>query len=82
MGPGLVIAEIQQNSDTTYRVYDYDRGRELHIEKALDIIDFELEGKRSSGLKVEMEYYDKTYYCLNEHFALELYDVKKVFSRD
>lgn len=79
MGPGLVIAEIQQNSDTTYRVYDYDRGRELHIEKALDVIDFEVEGKRSNGLKIEMEDYDKTYYCLNKHFALELYDVKKGF---
>jgi mannose-6-phosphate isomerase len=76
MGPGIVIAEIQQNSDTTYRVYDYDRGRELHIEKALDVIDFKMEGKRSSGIKIENEDYDKTYYCLNEHFSLELYNVK------
>lgn len=79
MGPGLVIAEIQQNSDTTYRVYDYDRDRELHIQKALDVIDFDAEGKRSNGLKIEMKEYDKTYYCLNKHFALELYDVKKSF---
>ncbi len=39
IGPGVIIAEIQQNSDTTYRVYDYNRGRELHIAKALDVID-------------------------------------------
>jgi mannose-6-phosphate isomerase len=43
---GIVVAEIQQNSDTTYRVYDWGRvgddgkPRPLHIEKALDVIDF------------------------------------------
>ncbi len=43
IGKGLLIAEIQQNSDTTYRVYDYDRrdaegnSRELHIEKAAEV---------------------------------------------
>jgi mannose-6-phosphate isomerase len=42
---GVVVAEIQQNSDTTYRVYDWDRGRELHIEKALDVIDFSPESR-------------------------------------
>jgi len=46
IGPGLVLCEIQQHSDLTYRVYDYDRRdaqgrtRELHIEKALDVIRF------------------------------------------
>ena len=44
IGAGILIAEIQQNSDLTYRVYDYDRRdangnlRELHIEKALDTV--------------------------------------------
>ncbi|MEI8200642.1 MAG: type I phosphomannose isomerase catalytic subunit [Eubacteriales bacterium] len=44
IGKGIMIAEIQQNSDSTYRVYDYNRTdsdgkkRELHIEKALDVI--------------------------------------------
>ena len=32
---GVLIAEIQQNSDTTYRVYDYNRGREIHVEKGI-----------------------------------------------
>jgi len=82
MGEGLIIAEIQQNSDTTYRVYDYNRGRELHIEKALDVIDFDLIGKKSEGLKIEGEGYSKVYYCLNEHFALELYDVEKSFTEN
>ena len=44
IGKGIVICEIQQNSDTTYRVYDWGRmgadgkPRELHIEKALDVM--------------------------------------------
>ncbi len=43
IGAGILIAEIQQNSDLTYRVYDYDRvgadgkTRELHTKKALDV---------------------------------------------
>ena len=43
IGAGILIAEIQQNADLTYRVYDFDRvgadgkKRELHIEKALDV---------------------------------------------
>jgi len=46
IGRGIVLAEIQQNSDITYRLYDWDRvdgkgnPRELHIEKALDVINF------------------------------------------
>lgn len=42
LGPGLLVAEIQQNSDTTYRIYDWGRPRPLHIEKALDVLDFDL----------------------------------------
>jgi mannose-6-phosphate isomerase len=37
IGAGLVIAEIQQRSDTTFRLFDFDRGRELHIESALAV---------------------------------------------
>jgi mannose-6-phosphate isomerase len=35
LGPGSVIVETQQQSDTTYRLYDYGRPRELHLEKGL-----------------------------------------------
>ncbi len=47
IGAGMVIAEIQQTSDVTYRIYDYLRKdregnmRELHTELAVDAIDFE-----------------------------------------
>jgi mannose-6-phosphate isomerase len=36
MGPGVVILETQQTSDRTYRLYDYGRPRELHIDKSLE----------------------------------------------
>jgi mannose-6-phosphate isomerase len=37
IGAGLVLCEIQQHSDVTYRLYDYGRGRELHLDKGLQI---------------------------------------------
>ena len=46
IGKGLLLAEIQQTSDITYRIYDFDRKdadgnmRELHVEEALDAIDY------------------------------------------
>lgn len=77
IGEGVIIAEIQQNSDTTYRVYDYNRGRELHVQKALDVADLSLRGEKSRGLKIDEDGYSKTYFCLCEHFSLELYDIEK-----
>ena len=41
LGPGIIVAEIQQNSDTTYRIYDWGRPRPIHIEKALDVLNFD-----------------------------------------
>ena len=47
IGAGLVIAEIQQSSDTTFRLFDWNRvdtygqPRPLHIQEALDVIDFD-----------------------------------------
>jgi len=38
VGPGSVLVEIQQNSDTTYRLYDYGRARELHLEAGLAVL--------------------------------------------
>ena len=48
LGPGLVVAEIQQSSDTTYRLFDWNRTgpdgrpRQLHIEESLAVIDFDM----------------------------------------
>ncbi len=57
LGPGILLAEIQQTSDVTYRIYDWDRideagmMRELHIEEALDAIDFEVQDDYRSHYK-------------------------------
>ena len=53
IGAGILLAEIQQSSDITYRIYDYDRidqktnqKRELHVNESVDAIDFDnVEGK-------------------------------------
>ena len=59
IGRGILLAEVQQNSDTTYRVYDYGRvgadgkPRELHIDKAIDAVRFaERESAVSDTTKV------------------------------
>ncbi|WP_223192373.1 type I phosphomannose isomerase catalytic subunit [Paenibacillus sedimenti] len=58
LGAGVLVAEIQQNSDTTYRLYDYNRPgldgkpRELHIEDSLNVIAYE--GSGSTRMKTDM----------------------------
>jgi mannose-6-phosphate isomerase len=50
LGPGIVLAEIQQTSDMTYRIYDWERvgpdgqPRELHIEHSLNVMDYQKRG--------------------------------------
>lgn len=39
IGAGLIVVEIQQQSDITYRLYDYGRPRELHLDKGVDVAD-------------------------------------------
>lgn len=57
LGPGCLLAEIQQTSDTTYRIYDWDRidatgmKRELHTDEALAAIDF----KKTTDCKTPYE---------------------------
>jgi len=59
LGAGVLVAEIQQNSDTTYRLYDYNRPgldgklRELHIEDSLNVIAYE--GSGSTRMTTDMK---------------------------
>ncbi|UCF44269.1 MAG: class I mannose-6-phosphate isomerase [Planctomycetota bacterium] len=67
IGAGLIIAEIQTPSDTTYRVFDFNRvddagkARQLHIEEALESIHFDPSGDNLSvttvGRLVDCEYF-------------------------
>lgn len=59
IGAGTVIAEIQQTSDITYRIYDFDRvdangnTRELHVDLALDAINYDIVKAQKEYSKVE-----------------------------
>ncbi|MCK5811369.1 MAG: class I mannose-6-phosphate isomerase [Clostridiales bacterium] len=83
IGTGLVICEVQQNSNTTYRVYDYKREdangnrRQLHINKALDVIDFShnYKSEKSPGLIIKNEQVTKKYIIANKYFSVEHIDV-------
>ena len=61
---GIVIGEVQQSSNVTYRVYDYGRTddngnkRELHIQKAIDVTRLEKCEKTSAGGKVSCKYFE------------------------
>ncbi|MGE5474278.1 MAG: mannose-6-phosphate isomerase, class I [Ignavibacteriales bacterium] len=80
---GITLIEIQQSSDATYRIYDYDRKnslgkplRELHIQKALDVINFN-QNKKSKlcGIKmVEMGRGYRKILAANKYFACELWN--------
>ena len=73
---GLIIAEIQQNSDITYRVYDYGRPREIHVEKSLDVIKFDLEAKNLSNNEVkEFDGFSRVDFCENEYFGIQKFDI-------
>lgn len=61
IGEGLLLAEIQQTSDITYRIYDFDRvddhgnKRELHVEEALDAIDYKKYDQYKTPYKDELD---------------------------
>lgn len=80
IGKGIILAEVQQNSDTTYRVYDYGRvGRELHIEKALQVIDFDSKGRleKCAGIRLSLgNGCSKRIVIANRFFCTEVYDIR------
>lgn len=83
IGAGIIIAEMQQNSDTTYRVYDYNRKgadgklRELHVEKALAVSNIScMTGKeKTAGLTVEDGENATTYLVCCPYFAFEKLEI-------
>ena len=57
IGGGLALCEVQQHSDVTYRLYDYGRDRELHLEDACIVSNCEAQNPAEVGLPVECEYF-------------------------
>ena len=57
IGGGLALCEIQQFSDVTYRLYDYGRPRELHLDKAVEVADLGPHPGRITGDTVRSPYF-------------------------
>jgi mannose-6-phosphate isomerase len=72
IGGGIVLAEIQQHSDATFRLFDYGRQRELHIENAVAVA---TAGPRKPQSPPERLSGARTVLTLNPHFVLEQIDL-------
>ncbi|MBR1739350.1 MAG: mannose-6-phosphate isomerase, class I [Ruminococcus sp.] len=82
IGKGILIAEIQQNSNTTYRIYDYGRvgkdgkPRELHVEKALDVTKLAPAENYPAPDTEEHEGYTSKVMASCEYFTASVLDIK------
>ncbi|MBQ7668173.1 MAG: class I mannose-6-phosphate isomerase [Clostridia bacterium] len=78
-----MIAEIQQNSDITYRIYDYNRKdkngntRELHIDSAIDVTSFEMPNNPKPKVLIHNDDYTLTHIARSEYFYVNKYELKK-----
>lgn len=85
IGEGLLICEVQQNSNSTYRVYDYERRdawgnqRPLHVDKALDVISTNMYEKNSYGCEAPMQEGSTIIQklCLCKYFECTKYQVQE-----
>ena len=89
IGGGILLAEIQQNSDITYRIHDWGRiekngePRELHIEKAIEAIHFgSVHGGPSEPLSYEAGGVRRSVLAACQYFAAELLHIEGEANRD
>ncbi len=68
IGAGLVMAEIQQRSDATFRMFDFGRNRELHVENAITVADA---GPAKSSAQKRRLTEERTLLVCNSHFVFE-----------
>jgi len=86
IGKGILLAEIQQTSDVTYRIYDYDRRddkgnlRELHTELALDAIDFTLFPEYKTNYESKINESVELASC--PYFTTNVLDINSVIEKD
>lgn len=78
IGGGILLMEVQQSSDSTYRVYDYGRPRELHLQKALDVLDYSPADPedRLSLRKIQSQGFDRFLLTSNDKFRMEILESK------
>lgn len=78
---GTLVLETQQSSDTTYRVYDYDRKddqgklRDLHLEKAIDVTTVPHQGTVTQPTVEKKEHATITTYVESEFFSVYKWDI-------
>ena len=78
---GTFIYEVQESSDTTYRIYDYDRKddqgntRELHLDKAVEVIDFPAKTIDQKTTINKTKDYTHYHYVTNQYFNVNRYSV-------
>ena len=86
IGKGIVVAEIQQTSDVTYRIYDFNRlddkgnARELHTELAVDAIDYTFEKNYRTEYKTIVDEPVNLVDC--KYFTTNILPVTTTFERD
>lgn len=81
IGPGMLLCEVQEQSDITYRIFDYNRRqadgshRALHIRQALDVLRFGPQrcGK-VAGVQVQQGSAKRTYLAACPYFAMEIWE--------
>jgi mannose-6-phosphate isomerase len=71
IGPGVVLLETQQTCDVTFRMYDYGRPRELHVEQALKV----MRAKTDAGKVAAREMDGFTRLIEQKYFTVDRYDV-------
>ena len=83
IGPGMVLCEVQEYSDLTYRVFDYGRvdgrgkPRELHIEKALEVMNFAgSHGGKIAPVSLPAERWSRTLLAACPYFATERWEFR------
>ncbi len=71
IGPGVVLLETQQTSDTTFRLYDYGRPRELHVEQALRVMKMHTAAGKVKPVAMD----GFTRLIAQKYFVVDRYDV-------
>jgi len=89
IGEGILIYEVQENSDLTYRVYDWGRvgpdgrPRELHIDRACEVIDFSpRDGAKHRGIRIERGENRITHIAACRYFSTELLELRSPLEGD
>ena len=77
LGAGIVLAEIQQRSDTTFRLFDYDRARELHIDNGVAVANAWPLRSPANPTRLTDE---RTVLVASRHFVLERVDLQEASS--